>query len=148
MAKPHQHAPDDISNALSLFFAVRGVMRTRLAQGKKLDPSAWLRLETMRFISEHDGPSMRSLAAHLSITAPSATSLVSGLVRDGLVAREIDARDRRASRLVLTAKGKAALARKFARGTELLAPLFAPLSSEELATFTRLLSRLKAGGRE
>lgn len=135
-------------HAASLFFAVRGTVRTKLAQGKKLDPSAWLRIETMKFIADHDGPSMRSVADYLSITAPSATSLISGLEKDGLVTRTTDLRDRRSSRLALTRKGKTMLVRTLARGTRILAEVFSPLSSTELAAFARALARIKDGAEE
>lgn len=135
-------------HAASLFFAVRGTVRTKLAQGKKLDPSAWLRVETVKFIADHDGPSMRSIADYLSITAPSATSLISSLEKDGLVARTTDVRDRRSSRLTLTRKGKSVLGKTLARGTRILGEVFAPLSSTELAAFARALARIKDGAGE
>jgi DNA-binding MarR family transcriptional regulator len=132
-----------IALAVSLFFTVRGVMRTTLAQGRKLDPTSWLRIETLKFIADTSGPSMRQVADYLSITAPSATSLVSGLVRDGLVARSTDARDRRTAHLHLTTKGKTVLAETLARGTELLGALFAPLSRTELAAFISTLQQIR-----
>ncbi len=134
--------------AASLFFAVRGVVRTKLAQGKQLDPSAWLRVETLKFIADHDKPSMRDIAAFLSITAPSATSLVGALMREGVVKRSTSRTDRRASELSLTPKGKALLAKKVARGTKLLGEIFSALSPAELAAFSRALERMKDGAGE
>jgi DNA-binding MarR family transcriptional regulator len=129
--------------AASLFFAVRGVVRTRLAQGKRLDPSKWLYVETMKFIANTDHPSMSALAEHLSITAPSATSLVRRLVKDKLVVREADTRDRRATRLSLTEKGRRVLADTLKRGAVILGEVFGVLSREELAVFTRALECIK-----
>jgi len=141
------HDPRDIERVISLFFAVRGVMRTRLAQGKRLDPSAWLRLETLKFIRDRaEPPMMKDIADHLSITAPSATSLVCGLAKSGWVERTRDARDHRSSRLALTRSGRAYLARTFTRGQALLAALFAPLSPADLAVFTRALERIRDSG--
>lgn len=141
----HRHSRKRIERAATLFFAVRGIVRTTLAQGKKLDPSAWLRVETLKSIADSGRPAMRDVADYLSITAPSATSLIGGLVRDGLVARSGDARDRRLQRLALTKKGKTTLARTIARGTRLLGELFAPLSATELSAFTRELERIRDG---
>ncbi len=118
-------------------------MRTTLAKGKKFDPSTWLQIETMKFISDHDKPKMKDLADHLSITAPSATSLVNGLVKSGFVSCATDWRDRRTSRLVLTRKGKAELTSTITRGIKLLGGLFFVLSEAELAAFTRALERIK-----
>lgn len=141
--KKTPHAARDIAQAISLFFAVRGIMRTKFAQGKKLDPSTWLRIETMKFIMDHDAPKMKDVADYLSITAPSATSLVGGLVKSGFVAYAADTSDRRTSRLVLTAKGKAELKSAMTRGTKHLRSLFAVLSDKELAAFSAALACIK-----
>lgn len=142
---PKKGAPaaDEIARAISLFFAARQAVRTRLAEGKKLDPSTWLRVETMKFIADHDRPKMRDVAAHLAITAPSATSLVQALMRKGLVAIVPDERDGRTSRLALTAKGKRELTQSLARGRKLLGALFNGVSAADLVTFSDVLEHIK-----
>lgn len=137
------HSSKEVAYAASLFFAVRRIMRTRLAKGKKLDPSTWLRIETMKFIADHDGPKMKDVADYLSITAPSATSLVGGLIKSGFVMCSTDGRDRRTSRLALTKRGKAELKSAIAHGIRRLGGLFAALSKTELAVFVAALERLK-----
>ncbi len=137
------HAPADVAQAISLFFSVRGIVRTKLAQGRKFNPSTWLRVETMKFIADRDEPKMKDVADYLSITAPSATSLVGGLIRSGFVASTTDRHDRRTSRLVLTAKGKIELKKSVARGTKILNELFSSLSERELAAFVDALERLR-----
>ena len=140
-----KHSAQAVAEAASLFFAVRRVVRTTLAKGKKYDPTTWLHVETMKFIADHDKPKMKDLADYLSITAPSATSLVSGLVKSALVTCDTDRRDRRTSRLALTQKGKAELKATITRGTKLLGELFAVLSAEQLATFSETLKKIKEG---
>ena len=142
MKNTHTHSNTDIVCVASLFFAVRGLVRTKLAQGKKLNPYAWLHIETMIYIRDNEGPAMRSIAEHLSITAPSATSLISVLVKNGLVRREQDTRDARASRIYLTKKGEKLLAATQAQGHKVLAGVFDPLSKSELATLSRLLGKV------
>ncbi|NNM83726.1 winged helix-turn-helix transcriptional regulator [Candidatus Parcubacteria bacterium] len=137
------HAPQEIAHITSLFFAVRQIMRTTLAKDKKIDSSTWLRIETMKFIGMHDRSKMKDIADYLSITAPSATSLVSGLVESGLVMGRTDQHDRRASQLILTAKGKAELRKAIAHGLRLISPLFSVLSKAELAALTRALEKIK-----
>ena len=146
--KKTPHAARDIRRAISLFFAVRRTMRTAFAQGKKLDPSTWLRIETMKFIMDHDEPKMKDVADYLSITAPSATSLVGTLVKSGFVASSAGRSDRRTSRLVLTPKGKTELKSAMIRGTKHLASLFAVLSDKELAAFSAALERIKGSSVE
>jgi len=141
--KRHQHPKEALTEAASRFFAVRGLVRTRLSQGKRLDPSAWLYIEALKFVSDHRSPSMKELAAYFSITAPSATSLVRGLAKHGLVMHEADPRDRRVQRIVLTARGRARLAAKVRRGMRLFGELFSALSPAELASFTAALKRIQ-----
>ena len=118
-------------------------MRTALAKDKKFDPSTWLRIETMKFIADNEESKMKDIADYLFITAPSATSLVSSLVRSGFVVGRTDRDDRRASRLVLTTKGKAELKKTIARGLKAFNGLFSVLSKGELDSFTRSLKRIK-----
>jgi len=118
-------------------------MRTNLAKGRKLDPSTWLRIETMKFIADHNKPKMKDLADYLSITAPSATSLVNGLVKSGFVVCSTDRRDRRTSHLALTAKGKSELKKSIASGLKLLGGLFSSLSATEFSAFVVALKLLK-----
>lgn len=138
-----RHADREVLRVISLFFAVRGVMRTRVAQGKKLEPSAWLRIETLKFIGGHANPSMRDVADYLSITAPSATSLVRGLIKSGLVASKTDPRDRRTLQLSLTKEGRATLRSHAARAKKALSGLFEGLSPRELAAFEKALERIR-----
>lgn len=133
---------------MSLFSAIRRIMRTSLAKGKKLDPSTWVRIETMKFIADHDKPKMKDIADYLSITAPSATSLVGDLTKRGFVASRAGRRDRRTLRLALTKKGKSELKKAVAGGTEILGELFAVLPEAEFAAFIRTLERIKQAARE
>jgi DNA-binding MarR family transcriptional regulator len=137
------HSSAEVAYATELFFAVRRIMRTALAKNKKLDPSSWLRVETMKFIAENDNSKMKDIADYLSITAPSATSLVSGLVKSGFVVGSTDKDDRRASRLNLTKKGKSELKKAITRGMKIFSTLFSTLSKSELAAFTAALKRIK-----
>jgi DNA-binding MarR family transcriptional regulator len=138
-----KHSSRDIARAISLFFAVRGIIRTKLAKGKKLDPTTWLCIETMKFIHDHDQPKMKDIADYLSITAPSATSLIGGLVQSGYVVSVADSHDRRALRLMLTKKGNTELERAMARGAKLLGGLFETSSKKDLAVFTDALEQIQ-----
>jgi DNA-binding MarR family transcriptional regulator len=145
MNQKHKHSAKEIAKAATLFFMVRGLVRTRLAAGRQLDPYAWLRIETLVYIRDNAGVAMKDIAAYLSITAPSATSLVNALVRADLVERRIDVRDKRALRVYLTKKGSEVLNDAVKNGMQVLGILFAPLSPRELASFSNLLDRIKNG---
>ena len=137
-----KHSKKDIQQAATLFFRVRGLVRTTLAQGRKLDPYAWLRIETMVYIRDQKNPSMKEIADYLSIAAPSATSLIGLLIKDGLVLKRGDRKDRRTTRVLLTAKGRRLLHRTTTSGIKLLGTVFASLSHSELAAFSRALKRI------
>ena len=138
-----KHPSRDVAYVVSLFFAVRRIMRTELAKGKELDPSTWPMIETMKCIADHDKPKMKDIADYLSITAPSATSLVNGLVKSGFVTSDTDRYDRRTSRIMLTTKGKIELKKAIAHGIQHLGKLFAVLSEAELVAFVGALERIK-----
>jgi len=88
---------------------------------------------------------MRDIARYFSITPPSTTSLVGGLVLEGQLRRVSDRDDRRMIRLALTIKGKQTLAQSFKlkalRLREVLAKLDA-LERKNLATVLEKLGRL------
>ena len=82
------------------------------------------------------------LAQELGLDPSSVSRQVSSLERNGLVAKEKDDSDLRAARLVLTAKGKAAVdTLRTARARE-LARLMPGWSAEELADLNAALGRL------
>lgn len=118
-------------------------MRTRLLRGRKLDPSTWLQVETMKFIADTDAPKMKEVATYLSITAPSATALITELVKGGFVSCAADTNDRRASRLSLTMKGKTEVKKAIARGKKLLEGMFSGLSKTELDALIRALEQIQ-----
>lgn len=57
-------------------------------------------------IGSLESPNATQIAAALGLTKPSVTAILQKLERNGLVARERDAADRRAVRIVLTGKGR------------------------------------------
>src|ERR1700722_15203592 len=89
----------------SLFFEMRQTIRANLPDGQA-DPNAWMRCETLRFIAERDHPTMRQIAKHLRVTAPSATSLVRKLFSLGWIERKASGSDKRVVHVSLTARGQ------------------------------------------
>jgi hypothetical protein len=79
----------------NLFFVTRQLMRSKVRSSGKSGHNSWMRLETLRYIGEHPNSTMRDIATYLRVTAPSATSLIAGLIRRKLIARERDKKDKR-----------------------------------------------------
>lgn len=85
---------------------------------------------------------MSQLTAHLLVSNGNLTGLVNRLVEDGLISRESDPVDRRAQRVVLTARGREAFREMAERHEALIDEQFAAMSDEDMATLLRLSTSL------
>ncbi len=103
---------------------------------------SFLQAETLRFIREHDQPSMRAVAVFLNVAPPSATALIKSLVEDGLVRRVEDAADRRMVRLALTKKGEELLDKMYECRAANFAKLISTLSDDDCRELARILTRI------
>lgn len=132
-----------ISELLSLLFvvgrSVRESMRKSILDGKS---ASFLQFETLRYIKEHHEPLMRDVAGYFRITPPAATLLIDALVREKLLKRIFDAKDRRAVRLVLTDSGGRYLSRGINAHLKRLKKLFAVLTSDERAQLISILKKI------
>jgi DNA-binding MarR family transcriptional regulator len=95
---------DHIDQLISLIFAIRKLFHEQTLQKKEKSMSI-LQFITLHYIKERK-PLMKDLADFLTITPPSATSLVNTLVETGKVKRLYDSGDRRSVRLEITLKGE------------------------------------------
>jgi len=103
---------------------------------------SWIHLEALRYVQENGRPLMRGLAEYFSITPPAATLLVDGLVRDKLLRRIVDARDRRAVRIALTPKGRQFLARGARHRVRKIQEVFSVLDAREYRELLRILEKI------
>lgn len=110
--------------------------------------------EVLHAIGQSEEGSLRvgDIARALTITVGAASKLVDRIVAAGLVQRELDSEDRRASRLALTVAGQRGLdAASVTYETSLAARLDETLTQSEQVVFHDLVKRLlaasnKAGG--
>jgi DNA-binding MarR family transcriptional regulator len=104
----------------------------------------------LRTLGRADTPlRMSALANQLGIARRSATSVVDELAERGLVRREADPTDRRATAVVLTREGRSTLGRVRELRHEALSELATGLSPEDLRALRTMLARLdgSSGGR-
>jgi DNA-binding MarR family transcriptional regulator len=127
-----------------LFFETRQIIRQNLPGAKRSDPNAWLRLQTIRFISEADAPTMHDVAAYLRVKAPSATSLIAHLVSQGLIARR-PGRDRREVILSVTPAGRQALMEYGEQSEKMMRTTFSTLDESEVGSLCAILKKLIRG---
>ena len=114
---------------------IRGRMDTSL-------PLPYGQCEVLRFAAEADEPSMRDVATHFNIAAPSATAVVEHLVREGYVTRTGNKKDRRVVRLMLTTRG-VTLSRRILKTRErVLKDVLSVLNKEDVSDLQRVLGKI------
>ena len=112
----------------------------RLVQsaGVRLDPGG----AALLYVLYSNGDSrVTALADLLGVDAPTVTRKVQQLEREGLVAREGDAEDRRASRIRLTANGRRTLDKVLRVRRAFFDRLLDGWDEADLATFASMLMR-------
>ena len=127
------------SSALQGFLQAARRMRGRIGDEGELSLSQYHLLEPL-IAGERLATCELALAA--GVSAPTATRMLSGLVREGLVERVPCVADRRVVHVVLTDDGRARVLAKRARGEARRAEIFASLSAGERRQAARLLQRL------
>lgn len=134
----------DLDLARTLLAVVPQLMRTAGAAVREQHGISFDRFKALRTI-ETCGGEVRSgeLAERSHVTAPAVTRLVDELVKDGLVRREPDRRDRRAQLLSLTAHGKRELHRFEAIAAAAVAEVLATLTAAQRARIRAALGDLE-----
>ena len=136
---------DAFSTALLEFLRATRRTRGRLGDGDELSLSQYHLLEPL-IGDERLATCELALAA--GVSAPTATRMLSGLEREGLIERVPCEADRRVVHVVLTEDGRERVLAKRARGDALRAEIFASLSQGERREAARLLERLAAAVEE
>jgi DNA-binding MarR family transcriptional regulator len=93
-------------------------------------------------VDNHGHQGVKQLAELFSITPSAATQLVDGLVREGLIKRDQDPKDRRKVDLSLTAKGKQVLEKTKQAHLKSFLRILSPLTDQELNQFKVLQSKI------
>jgi DNA-binding MarR family transcriptional regulator len=128
---------------LPLMFEMGRMLKSEMSRQGVLLPSH-LHLETLRFIQSKEKlgthVTMSELSDYLKVARPSATALVNGLVRDGVLARVSDSGDRRVVRLVLSRKGDALLKETLLKRDRAFLKVTKALSDTDCEHFKRILT--------
>ena len=132
---------DAFSSALLEFLRATRRMRGRSGDEGELSLSQYHLLEPL---IDDERLATCELALAAGVSAPTATRMLSGLVREGLVERVPCVEDRRVVHVALTDDGRTRVLAKRARGEARRAEIFASLSEGERREAARLLERLAA----
>jgi DNA-binding MarR family transcriptional regulator len=115
-----------------------GEIRRRLA-----DATTIARFDLLANLEREDGQTLAALSRRMLVTAGNLTGLVDRAERDGFVQRRADARDRRLSRVFLTAKGRRLITHVLPIHADHVGELLAPLDAGERRELRRLLGKLR-----
>ena len=94
-----------------------------------------------------DGLKMNELSRQMMVTGGNVTGITDLLVTEGLVDRVDVVDDRRAYRVILTAKGRKVFNEMAASHADWVVDAFAALSDKEIAVLHKLLGKVKAHAR-
>jgi DNA-binding MarR family transcriptional regulator len=136
--------PDDVPEDLPELFMHVG-KRIRRNQADRLAPLGLTpaQARALRVIGHLAGPlHMTVLADRLGIVPRSATTVVDALVSAGLVEREPDPSDRRATLVVPTPAGRTALAKMAEARRSAAAEVFSALTPDQRETLRDILAAL------
>jgi DNA-binding MarR family transcriptional regulator len=128
--------------ALDEFTRASARARSRLAHEGDISLSQYHLLEPL--LDAERALGVGELACAAGVSPPTATRMLAGLERDGVVDRRSCAQDRRVVHVVPTARGRALLAAKRERMRVRREELFASLEPGERDQAARLLTRLAA----
>jgi DNA-binding MarR family transcriptional regulator len=127
--------------AARLRLAVTRLNRRLRAEGDiGLSPSAMAALSS---IGRRGTLSLGELAAVEGVKPPSITATVAALEAEGLVARELDGRDRRITRVTLTSRGRQRLEGSKRRKTAYLASRLEALDESQLQALDESLGLIE-----
>ena len=132
-----------IDQLTSLFFGTSRLIREHMKPAKKTDPSTFLRIGTLHYISESKQPTMQEISKFLSITPPSATSLIDGLIESGMITRVADTRDRRMVRLEASPKGRKILEKTHKEMMVRMNQVLEKLDSKDIDDLIRIMKKLQ-----
>jgi DNA-binding MarR family transcriptional regulator len=117
-------------------------IRVEMRRGRGSDISI-PQFRTLRFIQCNPVSSLSTLAEYLGLTLPSASKLVDGLVKQGLITRQESTTDRRRITLALTQTGASIVNSARASAQANLAKNLDRLSDNELETVCQAMKLLR-----
>ncbi|MGK3203111.1 MarR family winged helix-turn-helix transcriptional regulator [Amycolatopsis sp. MEPSY49] len=122
---------------------IRRVVRRRVRADVPGFPLPGAQVEVLRVVADQPGIGVAAAARELHLAANSVSTLVNQLVDAGLLRREPDPADRRATRLEITGAARERMAAWRRARTGLVADALAGLSEEDTAAIEQALPALE-----
>jgi DNA-binding MarR family transcriptional regulator len=133
--------PNQIEQIINLMFEAKKLLSNGHKHRSSFSP---LHLRILHYISRNQDTVMKDIADLCGITPPSATSLVEGMVKSGLITRTERKSDRRIVHLKITKKGQAMLKSGFQRFTKKIREALHTLTHEERETLIRIIKKISS----
>ncbi len=124
---------------LPLMFEVGRLLKSEITR-EGCPITTFLHIETLRFIAERSTPTMSDVAEYLKIAPPTATSLINTFVKEGMIERVEDPKDRRRVRLILSKKGIHLLDQAMKMREHAFSRVMASLSDRDCHELARILT--------
>lgn len=142
---PRRVAQDDARADLSLWVRLLESHNLMLAQVRKrlADRSTLPRFDLLANLAREDGQTLAALSRRMLVTAGNLTGLVDRAERDGVVERRADPRDRRLSRVYLTARGRELVRGLLPAHAAHIAELLGGLDAGDRRELRRILGKLR-----
>ncbi|MFD1510209.1 MarR family winged helix-turn-helix transcriptional regulator [Lacimonas salitolerans] len=99
-------------------------------------------MRSLAVLSVHDGILIRELAVYAVVEQSTLSRALDKLAQDGLVRRETDADDSRATRIFLTDAGRAAYARMWPHMADAVGQMFAGIDAADQRAFVATLQKI------
>ena len=127
----------DQLNAAGLLLFNSGYIYRRLRKEAERIGIRWSTLTLLKDIELLSPVTQKELAAENHISGPSVSVLVNQMIKEGLIKRTANSKDRRSSTLSLTPKGQSRLNSDGLKLQESLLPLLDKLSAKEITALLR-----------
>jgi MarR family transcriptional regulator for hemolysin len=118
------------------------VIRSQLRKHSATEVSV-PQFRTLAYLNRHEGTSLSEVAEYIGLSLPSMSSLVDGLVIQGLVTRQTHPEDRRRMTLKLTERGSTALRKAREATAGYLEEKLGQLSATERVTVVEAMRVLR-----
>lgn len=143
MTVAHKQKQANLAEIVSLMFVMGRFMRDKMHQKANARYcSSLLEFETLRYIRDNEHPYMRDVAKNFHVTPPAATLLIDNLVKEKLLVRLVDSKDRRSVRVTLTKKGKDLFEKSMAQKAIQFKKIFGVLTPAERTEFASILKKI------
>ena len=127
----------DQLNAAGLLLFNSGYIYRRLRKEAERIGIRWSTLTLLKDIELLSPVTQKELAAENHISGPSVSVLVNQMIKEGLIKRTANSKDRRSSTLSLTPKGQSRLNSDGLKLQESLLPLLDKLNAKEITALLR-----------